>query len=176
MCKDVFGNDVEIYTLGEATVEGEVLNVTLNNSSDIYQGTPVFIKPSTDIVNPIFAGVQFKTANPAATTKTNANFVGTFVSTTLTANTDILYLGPDNTLYYPETDTPIKGFRAWFTIHDAPSPAPAIRRMNIVRNPGEATSINLINETKDNGKRIENGQLIIIRDGIRYNAMGIMIK
>lgn len=176
MCKDVFGNDVEIYTLEEATVEGEVLNVTLNNSSDIYQGTPVFIKPSTDIVNPIFAGVQFKTANPAATTKTNANFVGTFVSTTLNANTDILYLGPDNTLYYPETDIPIKGFRAWFTIHDAPSPAPAIRRMNIVRNPGEATSINLINETKNNGKRIENGQLIIIRDGIRYNAMGMMIK
>ena len=176
MCKDVFGNDVEIYTLEEATVEGEVLNVTLKNSGGIYQGTPVFIKPSTDIVNPIFTGVEFKSTTPAATTKTNANFVGTFVSTTLTANTDILYLGPDNTLYYPETDTPIKGFRAWFTIHDAPSPAPAIRRMNIVRNPGEATSINLINETKDNGKRIENGQLIIIRDGIRYNAMGMMIK
>ena len=176
MCKDVFGNDVEIYTLDEAIVDGEVLNVTLKNSDGIYQGTPVFIKPSTDIVNPIFTGVEFKSTTPAATTKTNANFVGTFVSTTLTANTDILYLGPDNTLYYPEVDTPIRGFRAWFTIHDAPSPAPAIRRMNIVRNPGEATSINLINETKDNGKRIENGQLIIIRDGIRYNAMGMMIK
>ena len=176
MCKDVFGNDVEIYTLDEAIVDGEVLNVTLKNSGGIYQSTPVFIKPSTDIVNPIFTGVEFKSTTPAATTKTNANFVGTFVSTTLTANSDILYLGPDNTLYYPETDTPIKGFRAWFTIHDAPSPAPAIRRMNIVRNPGEATSINLINETKDNGKRIENGQLIIIRDGIRYNAMGMMIK
>lgn len=176
MCKDVFGNDVEIYTLDEAIVDGEVLNVTLKNSDGIYQGTPVFIKPSTDIVNPIFTGVEFKSTTPAATTKTNANFVGTFVSTTLTANTDILYLGPDNTLYYPEVDTPIRGFRAWFTIHDAPSPAPAIRRMNIVRNPGEATSINLINETKNNGKRIENGQLIIIRDGVRYNAMGIMIK
>ena len=196
MCKDVFGNDVEIYTLDEAIVDGEVLNVTLKNSeiytldeaivdgevlnvtlknSDgIYQGTPVFIKPSTDIVNPIFTGVEFKSTTPAATTKTNANFVGTFVSTTLTANSDILYLGPDNTLYYPETDTPIKGFRAWFTIHGAA--APVIRRMNIIERTGEATSINLINETKDNGKRIENGQLIIIRDGIRYNAMGMMIK
>ena len=176
MCKDVFGNDVEIYTLDEAIVDGEVLNVTLKNSGGIYQGTPVFIKPSTDIVNPIFTGVEFKSTTPAATTKTNANFVGTFVSTTLTANSDILYLGPDNTLYYPETDTPIKGFRAWFTIHDAPSPAPAIRRMNIVRNPGEATSINLINDAKNDGKYLENGQLIIIRDGVRYNAMGIMIK
>lgn len=174
MCKAVFGNDVEIYTLDEATVDGEVLNVSLNNSTDIYQGTPVFIKPSTDIVNPIFTGVNFKRTDPAATTKTNANFVGTFVSTTLTANTDILYLGPDNTLYYPEVDTPIKGFRAWFTIHGAA--APVIKRMNIIERTGEATSINLINETKNDGKRIENGQLIIIRDGIRYNAMGIMIK
>ena len=173
-CKAVFGNDVEIYTLGDATAEGEALNVTLNNSSDIYQGTPVFIKPYTDIVNPIFTGVQFKCATPSATTKTNANFVGTFVSTTLTANTDILYLGPDNTLYYPEVDTPIKGFRAWFTIHGAA--APVIRRMNIIERTGEATSINLINDAKNDGKYLENGQLIIIRDGVRYNAMGIMIK
>ena len=173
-CKAVFGNDVEIYTLGDATAEGEALNVTLNNSSDIYQGTPVFIKPYTDIVNPIFTGVQFKCATPSATTKTNANFVGTFVSTTLTANTDILYLGPDNTLYYPEVDTPIKGFRAWFTIHGAA--APVIRRMNIIERTGEATSINLINDAKNDGKYLENGQLIIIHDGVRYNAMGIMIK
>ena len=174
MCKDVFGNDVEIYTLDEAIVDGEVLNVTLKNSDGIYQGTPVFIKPSTDIVNPIFTGVEFKSTTPAATTKTNANFVGTFVSTTLTANSDILYLGPDNTLYYPETDTPIKGFRAWFTIHGAA--APVIRRMNIIERTGEATSINLINDAKNDGKYLENGQLIIIRDGVRYNAMGIMIK
>ena len=173
-CKAVFGNDVEIYTLGEATVEGEALNVTLNNSSDIYQGTPVFIKPYTDIVNPIFTGVQFKRATPSPTTKTNADFVGTFIQTTLTANTDILYLGPDNTLYYPEVDTPIKGFRAWFTIHGAA--APVIRRMNIIERTGEATSINLINDAKNDGKYLENGQLIIIRDGVRYNAMGIMIK
>ena len=173
-CKTIFGNDVEIYTLDEAIVDGEVLNVTLKNSSDIYQGTPVFIKPFTDIVNPIFTGVQFKRATPAATTKTNADFVGTFVSTTLTANSDILYLGPDNTLYYPEVDTPIKGFRAWFTIHGAA--APVIRRMNIIERTGEATSINLINDAKNDGKYLENGQLIIIRDGVRYNAMGIMIK
>lgn len=173
-CKAVFGNDVEIYTLGEAIAEDDVLNVTLNNSGDIYQGTPVFIKPSTDIVNPIFTGVEFKRATPAATTKTNADFVGTFVSTTLTANTDILYLGPDNTLYYPEVDTPIKGFRAWFTIHGAA--APVIRRMNIIERTGEATSINLINDAKNDGKYLENGQLIIIRNGVRYNAMGIMIK
>lgn len=173
-CKTIFGNDVEIYTLDEAIVDGEVLNVTLKNSSDIYQGTPVFIKPSTDIVNPIFTSVEFKRATPAATTKTNADFVGTFVSTTLTANTDILYLGPDNTLYYPEVDTPIKGFRAWFTIHGAA--APVIRRMNIIERTGEATSINLINDAKNDGKYLENGQLIIIRDGVRYNAMGVMIK
>lgn len=173
-CKTIFGNDVEIYTLDEAIVDGEVLNVTLKNSSDIYQGTPVFIKPSTDIVNPIFTSVEFKRATPAATTKTNADFVGTFVSTTLTANSDILYLGPDNTLYYPEVDTPIKGFRAWFTIHGAA--APVIRRMNIIERTGEATSINLINDAKNDGKYLENGQLIIIRDGVRYNAMGIMIK
>ena len=177
VCKEVFGADVEIYTLDEAIVDGTVLNVTLHATSDVWQGTPVFIRPSHDIVNPILAGVELKVESPAHTTRTNANFIGTFVKTTLTGGADILYLGPDNTLYYPEEDTPIKGMRGWFAIKDAPSPAPSIKRMNIVNAPTIPTDINYI-ESKTNGtiKTIENGQLILIRDGIRYNVMGTKIQ
>ena len=175
-CKAVFGNDVEIYTLGSAVVEGTVLNVTLDPSDDIYQGTPVFIKPSADVVNPSFEGVSIVKETPASTTKTNANLVGTFVKTTLTGGENILYLGPSNTLYYPEIDTPIKGMRAWFAIHDAPTPAPAIKRMNIVNAPAVVTEINLIDADNKAVKTIENGQLIITIDGVRYNVMGTKIQ
>ena len=67
--------------------------------------------------------------------------------------------------------------RAWFAIHDAPTPAPAIKRMNIVNAPAVVTEINLI-DSKANGsiKTIENGQLIITIDGVRYNVMGTKIQ
>ena len=174
-CESVFGSDVEIYTLGSAVVDGAVLNVTLDPSSDIYQGTPVFIKPSADVVNPSFEGVSIVKETPAATTKTNANLVGSFVKTTLAGGENILYLGPDNTLYYPEIDTPIKGMRAWFVIHDAPVAAPMIKRMRIVENTNVVTEINIVGAEKQTLKTIENGQLIIIRDGMKYNVMGIRL-
>ena len=176
VCEAVFGEDVEIYTLKEAIADGAVLNVELKSEYDIWQGTPVFIRPSHDIVNPIFIDVEMMAENPASTTKTNANFVGTFVKTTLTGGDNILYLGPDNTLYYPEVDTPIKGMRGWFVIHDAPVAAPMIKRMRIVENTNVVTDVELV-ETENNAiKTIENGQLVITIDGVRYNVMGAKIQ
>lgn len=177
LCKAVFGSDVEIYTLKEATVEGDILNVELKSETSIYQGTPVLIKPSSDIVDPSFNGVSIVSATPAATTKTNANFVGTFIKTELEANPDILFLGPNNTLYFPEQTTPIKGMRAWFVVHDVPGGSHMIRHARIIQNEQVVTAIELVNQKPiDTIKVVENSQIIIVRDGIRYNTLGARVK
>ena len=177
LCKAVFGSDVEIYTLKEATVEGDILNVELKSETSIYQGTPVFIKPSADVVNPSFEGVSIVKETPAATTKTNANLVGTFIKTELEANPDILFLGPNNTLYFPEQTTPIKGMRAWFVVHDVPGGSHMIRHARIVQNEQVVTAIELVNQKPiDTIKVVETGQIIIVRDGLRYNTLGARVK
>ena len=177
LCKTAFGSDVEIYTLKEAIVEGDILNVELKSETSIYQGTPVFIKPSADVVNPSFEGVSIVKETPAATTKTNANLVGTFIKTELEANPDILFLGPNNTLYFPEQTTPIKGLRAWFVVHDVPGGSHMIRHARIVQNEQVVTAIELVNQKPiDTIKVVENGQIIIVRDGIRYNTLGARVK
>ena len=115
--------------------------------------------------------------SPAATTKTNANFVGTFIKTELEANPDILFLGPNNTLYFPEQTTPIKGMRAWFVVHDVPGGSHMIRHARIVQNEQVVTAIELVNQKPiDTIKVVENGQIIIVRDGIRYNTLGARVK
>lgn len=178
-CKDIFGSDVQIRTLDEATVEtGDfVLNLNFKNASDIYPGTPVLIQTSRDIVNPVFTGVKFTIAAPSATTKTNANFVGTFVKTELEANENLLFLGANNKLYFPTASIDMYGMRAYFLIQDAH--AGAIKRARIVENEQIATDIELVNSpdpTAKSQKLMENGQLIIIRDGVRYNVMGARVK
>ena len=46
------------------------------------------------------------------------DFVGTFSPFTLNANDNSkLYLGADNTLYYPAADVPINSFRAYFQLN-----------------------------------------------------------
>ena len=46
------------------------------------------------------------------------DFVGTFSPFTLNANDNgKLYLGADNTLYYPASDVPINSFRAYFQLN-----------------------------------------------------------
>lgn len=182
--KEIFGESVEMYTLKEATVEDDyILNLELKSESSTYQGTPIFIKPANDVENPIFIDVTIKTTTVGTTTKTNANFAGTFVKTTLGPDQDILFLAQDNMLYYPAVDIEILGMRGWFVIHDTPAPAPQITRARIINNEHVATEIELVGNTLptefgDNKvtKRIDDGQLLIIRDGAIYNALGVRIK
>lgn len=179
MCKDLFGSDVEIYTLKEAIVDDNILNLELNKSSDVWQGTPVFIKPSRNIVNPVFSGVVFKRLVPSATTKTNANFTGSFVATTLGPDPDILFLAQDNMLYYPQEEIPILGMRGWLVLHDSPASI-SPRRANFILPDKMPTAIEIVNgdilPLDKTMKVIENDQLIIIRDGVRYNVMGVRVK
>ena len=153
------------------------MNLNFHQASDIYQGTPVLIKTSQDIVNPIFVGVQLATATPDGTYKTNANFIGNFAKGTIPASENNLFMGANNTLYFPTEDTEILGMRGYFVIHDAP--AGVIQRARIVEAdaPAVTTEINCV-DAKVNAsvKTIENGQLVIIRDGKKYNVMGVRMK
>ncbi len=182
--KEIFGENVEMYTLKQATVEDDyILNLELKSESSTYQGTPIFIKPANDVENPIFIDVTIKATTVGTTTKTNANFAGTFVKTTLGPDQDILFLAQDNMLYYPAVDIEVLGMRGWFVIHDSPAPAPQITRARIINNENVVTEIELVGNTLptefgDNQvtKRIDDGQLLIIRDGAIYNALGVRIK
>lgn len=177
--KDVFGSDVQVFTLGEATIEDQVLDLTINPASDIYQGTPVLIKPSSDIANPIFIDVQFSVDEAGSTSKTNANFVGSFVKTDLTASEDLLYVGAYDKLYFLSVDYAMPGLRAWFVIHDLPSAlhSPrALKGMRLSERGKMPTDIQPI-ETPNNARKVlRNGQLYILRDGVIYNMTGARVQ
>ena len=176
--KDIFGADVQLRTLKSADLveEGQVLDLSFEQTSGMYPGTPHLIKTSRDIVNPVFTGVKFTRTTPATTTKTNANFYGTFIKGIISASENNLFLGANNKLFFPTVEMPILGMRAYFIVHDASSNA--IQRARIVEGGQVATEIDLVSQEPiaNSQKLIINGQLIIIRDGIRYNVMGNKIQ
>ena len=148
-------------------------------ATSIYRGTPYLIKTTKAVVNPVFTDVEIKVETGQATSGDNANFVGSFIKGTVPAGEDNLFLGANDLLYFSEAATTIKGMRAYFQIHDVPSGAP-IRQARIVEQGNVVTALEFVNgewqEIKSADgtiKIIENGQLILIRDGKRYNVMGV---
>lgn len=174
-CKAAFGNDVELYILESATLSGDILNLQFATRSDIYPGTPILIKTSSNIVNPVFEGVTISTGTADGTYRTAANFKGTFVQKEFHNGDQVLLLVSNNMLAYPLQDRTLKGFRAYFEVNN-PAGAP-IRSARIFAGEEVVTDINLVEAPVQSlEKVIENGQLLIIRDGVRYNAIGVQVK
>ena len=173
--KSIFGEDVELMQMNGATFTNGVLSLNFANASSIYRGTPYIIKTSAEVANPIFIDVEIKVKVAQASTGDDANFVGTFIKDEIPASEYNLFLGPNDTLYFPLAATPIKGYRAWFRVN-VPGGANSISAMRIVKGTQVVTDIDLVGTDSNTVKIIENGQLVIIRDGVRYNVMGTKIQ
>ena len=178
--KAAFGSDVVLKEMESATVEAGdfVLNLNFKEATSVRRCRPYLIKTSRNIVNPVFGDVEVKIddASEYITTGTNANFVSTLIKGTIPASENNLFLGANNTLYFPTVDMPILGMRAYFVIHDAP--AGAVKRARIIEREQIITDVELVAEQPNakSQKILRDGQLIIIRDGNMYNVMGAKLQ
>lgn len=177
--KLAFGADYELWKMSSATQAGDEISLNFEqcNTESFHAGWPYLIKPSIDVENPIFYNkktIQNSTYNNVQSFAA-ADFIGSFYKTVIPAGESNLYL-QNNDLYYSETnDTPIKGTRAWIQLKQSGSLAPARARIVLLNQ--VVTNIQLAEPEENKAiKTIENGQLIIIRDGVRYNAMGVVMK
>ena len=178
--KLAFGADYELWKMSSATQSGDEISLNFENitGQGFSAGKPYLIKPSIDVENPIFYNAKTITNSTYNNTQSfdAADFVGSFYKTEIPAGESNLYL-QNNSLYYSPTNaTPMKGTRAWIRLkQQSGQQAPA--RARIVLQDKVATGIDLVQPVDNKAvKTIENGQLVIMKNGIRYNAMGTMIK
>jgi len=175
--KAIFGSDVELLQMDGATLNGNELDLNFATATSIYRGTPYLIKTSKTVTNPVFTDLEIKINEGSATGGEgfDADFIGNFIKGEVPAGDQNLFLGPNDLLYFSQTATPIKGMRAYFHVK-VPGAAQAIQHARIVLGGQTATAIDLVNSENKMIKTIENGQIIIIRDGQKYNVMGTKIQ
>lgn len=176
----IFGAGYKLLAMTSAELEGNTLNLNfaaVDLSGSTY-GRPYLIMPTQDVVNPLFSSKTiYASTSHLTVTGTNANFIGSYVKGEVPAGEDNLFLGANNLLYFSETATPIKGMRAYFQVKGVPHPSQAIRHANIIANDQVVTSIDFTKgENNKVMKAIENGQLIIIRNGVRFTVQGQRIQ
>ena len=167
-----------VKTLSSSSFDSSTGTLTLNFSealTRIEAGTPYIIKwdkagdyvddDEHNIVNPVFTDVTISyvvtisDAQSETPESACAEFVGSFSPFSLEANDrTVLYLGADNTLYYPSTGMTVGSCRAVFKLNgitagDLPAPGQAAAR-RFVLNFGDGDETTGIIS-------IDNGQLII---------------
>lgn len=113
--KEMFGEGTQVCTFG--SMEGTVMNFA--HSTSIEAGKPYIVKPTKEVVNPSFTGVNIE-----ATAAKQVGADGYFMQGIYSAKTDLttdgtnLFLGDGNKFYKPAgaTTARMKGLRAFFIV------------------------------------------------------------
>ena len=167
---DAFGT-CRIAHLSNSVLKSEdALYLDFEDVNTITAGQPYLFLPSADVVNPLLCGTYKQDAS-----RTNnhnyAGMTGVYAPTDMSGMSDAYLLTTENTLA-PVSGGTLKGFRAYFTLSTTPANgAPA--RIRFVTD--TATSVDAIT-TISADKVIENGQLYIIRNGMKYNIQGQIVE
>ena len=158
-----------------ATISGEDLNLTkVVNAGEVLPANTAVILKSTS------ASVVLTPTDAAAVTISADNDLrGVDFETTAPANCYVLSEhSTDNSVtgvgFYEFTGT-IPAHKAYLTISGGAADAPKKLRF-VFNNEQQPTGIDNAADGIMSEKRIENGQLIIIKNGVRYNAQGQIVK
>lgn len=113
--KEKFGEGTQVCTFG--SMDGTVMNFA--HSTSIEAGKPYIVKPTKEVVDPTFTGVNIE-AVAAKQVGANGYFMqGIYsVKTDLTTDGTNLFLGDGNKFYKPlgTTTAKMKGMRAYFIV------------------------------------------------------------
>ena len=183
----------ELYEFVGAKVLGSSqLDIEMRRTNDLVAGVPYLLKwPNTSevISELVFQNVTITKSKGDTIIGVNdeertdlVRFIGNLDQELLGLNQkNYLFLGPANTLYWPNDGTKLKGFRAYFDIPSLLNPASSPVRQGMPARIvlQEQVTTGVENTSAKFGgceKHLENGQLVIIRDNIRYNVMGLQLR
>ena len=170
--ESVFGTGTVVYEYaGLSQDTNDDLVIAFNTVSSIAAGKPYLIVPQKNIYS--YNGFTVENATISNTTTPISYSVdGTTVTmnpvmSAVTSNNGAYWLAEDTYLY--NNNVAVPGLRALFTISTPNGIAP---RARVALGENAATGLDNITTGAEVVKTIENGQLIIIRDGVKYNVQG----
>ena len=173
---EIFGAGTQVLKLAKAGVapdQAQELGFSTVNS--IQASTPYLIKPGKTVgAGSILRNVTLSTTlKPVTVGNVTMHPLLTPIEYDYTQDNVLFFLGSDNYLYYKANNNIILGLRAYFTFAGITEYSQAAQvRARVVFNENEATGLDNLTTEDAPIKIMQNGQLIIIRDGVKYNIQG----
>lgn len=182
--------DAEIKEFTNAAVVGGQLELTFSPVSTIEAGKPYFVKFTGAAVGAAldrldFVNVTIDKTAPQQVKHGDVTMIGTYVPVNFPAQTgysgpdDILFLKSENKLAWPTAAGTLKPFRCYFKVNTSGSGGAAPKRgmpARIIEVEKMPTAIENAAVDGEYNKMIQDGQLIVIKNGVKYNAQGQIVK
>ena len=171
------------YSLGTITkhVTGEGINIELKEERELSAGMPYLVLPKANMSELIVENVTIAEDDVAGQSVGGSQgvnvqifFQGYYSASGQTNGTTEYYVGNNGYLYNDVVD--IRGLCGLFTITDTEGNPVNVRARVVTREEVETGLDNNQLPNTNIQKVLENGQLIIIRDGVKYNVQGQVIK
>ena len=170
----VFGNGTKVYEYANLKADDQVAEgvvLEFKEVTSISAGKPYLLKPANTVNGFTVNGVTLSNATTTLTkTAGNTTISMSPVFSALESNDEKYWLAENTWLYNDETAVP--GLRALFNISTKSGIAP---RARVALGENETTGVDNITTGAKAVKAIENGQLIITIDGVKYNVQGIKL-
>jgi len=183
MMAEKFGSDYDLQAFSNAQLSGDKQTVTINfkNVSAMEAGKPYLLKTKANVVNPTFEDVLVEnTTGGESGSGIVMKAIMNPTHITPGDHTHMIVIANDQMAWLQQGDeSTMKGMRAYFHVENAQMQA-ALRnaaprlKANTTNTPTGTENVNA--NVNANRKMIINDQLIIIREGKRFNAQGALIK
>lgn len=170
-------NGAEIFEFSDADLNDGELHLDFRKVTSIVAGVPYLFRymvNESNIFQLDFKGVILSTLEAGISRDFGSvTLRGTLkepvvLSAQSENNIALLFLGANDTFFWPTSAKTVNPFRAYFTTGTPLQGAPArIRTQENV-----TTDLETIIESVGVQKLLENGQIIILRNGVRYNTAG----
>lgn len=171
-------NGAEIFEFSDAQLNDGELHLDFKKVTSTVAGTPYLFRYNVNEPNMMelnFKGVIIS----ELTAGTSRDFGSVTLRGTLKepvelsaqseGNIALLFLGANDTFFWPTTTKTVNPFRAYFTTGTPLLGAPArIRTQENVTTEVET----VMNPSEGTQKLLKNGQIIILRNGVRYDIVG----
>lgn len=156
----------------------DLLYIHFATVTTIEAGTPYLFRPAVDVLAPAFPEVTITYPTNTTTTTPDklVSMTGIYAPTQVPDGK--WYLGPNNTLYQPLGEVTSNGFRAYFTLPSSLNNTQGLRACVVMDGemPTDVVDIQEDTITPPTQKVFENGQILILRGGHKYNLRGQVVE
>ena len=171
--KDVFGEGTTLVELRNSNLLSETeIDLEFAPVTAMAAATPYLIKPEKNVDTGTLVNDVTINVSPKTIETTSAHMIPVLKTEDFTGEDNTFFLGTNCDLWNKSADGKIKGMRAYFKIIGLDPEQLRNVRARVVFGENETTGLDNITNNEAPAKMIQNGQLIIIRNGVKYNVQG----
>ena len=171
--KEVFGEGTRITKLLSSELKSSTeIDIQFEDVTSIEAATPYLILPKKNVdLGTLIENITIN-VTPNILEAGITKMIPVLKTENFTGQDNTFFLGANDNLYNRSADGKIKGMRAYFQFSTLTPEQLRNVRARVVFNENAETSVDNLITDEAPVKMIQNGHLIIIRNGIKYNIQG----